>query len=79
MKNIIIRRPFVTKAQKREAYANIVCARAYATLAASDDAPVEATLSALLEATRYWKKAAKLLGFRNIEDMERYKQIHGTL
>lgn len=78
MNTIIIRRPFVTKKQKREAYENIVWAHAHITLANRQDAPIEAVVSELEKAARYWKKAAKQLGFRSIEDMERYVKIHGT-
>ena len=79
MKTIIIRRPFVTKSQKRKAYENIVWAYAHVTLADCKDATIETTVNELEKAARYLKKAAKQLGFRSIEDMERYVKIHGTV
>lgn len=81
---MIIRNPFVSKSRKEEArlyykmaeskiaLADVFCRRENGTYTA-------AGFKLCMEAFDYTYKAARLFGFRNIANMDKYLRIHGTL
>lgn len=80
---IILRRPFVTKRQKAQAKTYLELAETIAKCASDVEEgygyTVDEVAYLLQESGRYANQAARCLGFRDISDMYKYKEIHGHI
>lgn len=82
MKRIIFRNPFVTKSDKIMAYDYLSIAERNLDIAERYCKNVDGTYTdqgckLIVQATEFWNLAAKRLGFRNIKDMDKYKERYG--
>lgn len=82
MKRIIFRNPFVTKKDKTIAAsylrtALIIMETVDRNCKTEDGSYTPEGCELILKATELWEKAAKRFGFRNIKDMDEYKERHG--
>ena len=83
MKKIIFRNPFVTKKDKVMAYLFITIAENNLNVAErwckkkEDGTYTDQGSELIIRAIKFWNMAAKRLGFRNMKDMDEYKNRHG--
>lgn len=84
IKRFICRNPFIAKTDKYLAYEylhiaenNLSIAETYCKNA--DGTYTDQGCALIMQATKMWNLAANSLGFRNIKDMEEYKERKGHL
>lgn len=79
---IIFRNPFITKKQRQRGAWHLEAARTLAegaeTMLTISDEVDEHYVKLMQEAVRHWNEAARCLGFRNLVDMNKYYEIHGS-
>lgn len=78
MKKIILRRPWTTEEQRNRAYGLFVASEGYLRAAEYVD-DMKEKVSLIQKAADCMNRASRSLGFRNLADMDKYKQIHGRI